>query len=166
MHEILVQWRFSFDDEQTSLRNLSWSQAVQVFRDTTAGELTAQSDGNCVSVEFNANHAAVLYMGRDGVILRPYFPLRSAGTQDLAPFFCGGCGVRVGDRQEYLTRFLLTRADGFRLFTAVLVDAALPTKLPEAEPRQPLLPGLEEMAGTAAIERMLVWQPLPSNEAK
>jgi hypothetical protein len=155
------RWRFSFDDEEVSLRNLSWSEAVRVFRDTEAGNLTGQADGECISLEFNATHAAVLYMGRDGVILRPYFPHRPPAAQDLGPFFCGGCGIRVGDQADYLARFLVSRGDGLRLFTAALVGPTLPLEIPNPDQGQPALPGFEEMAAGLAAGRGLEWQPLP-----
>jgi hypothetical protein len=154
------RWRFSLDNEEVTLRGLSWPEAVRAFRDAQLGDLVGQADGECVSLEFNATDAAVLYMGRDGVILRPYFPHRQSAAQDLGPFFCGGCGIRVGDQAEYLSRFLLTREDGLRVFAAVLAGPPLPAELPDPQPGQPLFPGLE----SAASE--LEWRPLPSDEGK
>ena len=166
MQEVPERWRFSFDDEAVSLRDLSWPHAVRVFHDAKAGYLAGQSDGECVDLEFNAAHAAVLYLGRDRVILRPFFSRRPAAAQDLGPFFCRGCGVRVGSQGEYLARFLLSRADGFRLFAAVLAGRPLPAELPDPHPGQPLLPGFEEVAAELASGRALEWRPLPAGEAK
>ena len=165
MQAVPERWRFSFDDKMVSLRELSWPQAVQVFRDTLAGDLAGQSNGECVSLEFNARHAAVLYMGRDGVILRPYFPQRPSASQDLGPFFCRCCGIQLGNKEEYLARFLLSRADGFRLFEAVLAGSSLPSELPDPHPHQPVLPGFEEVAAELAIGRTLEWRPIPSGAA-
>jgi len=166
VQEVPERWRFSFDDEEVSLRDLTWRQAVQVFRDAESGDLAGQSDGECLSVEFNETHSAVLYMGRDGMILRPYFPRCPASAQDLGPFFCGCCGIRLGDQEEYLARFLLSRDDGLRLFAAVLAGSALPAELPDPQPGQPVLPGFEEAAAELAAGRALEWRPLPSGEAK
>jgi hypothetical protein len=168
--EVPERWRFSFNDDEVSLRDLTWSQAVHLFREAGAGDLNGQSEGECVSLEFNATHAAVLYMGRDGVILRPYFPRRPAAAQDLGPFFCGffcgSCGIRLGDQDEFLARFLLSRAEGFRLFAAVLGGTSLPSALPDPHPGQPVLPGLEEAVAELAAGRVLEWRPLPSGEAR
>ena len=130
MPTIPDRWRFRFDSEAASLRDLPWAEAMRVFGGSASGDFTAETEGECVSLEFNDVYAAVLYMGRDGVVLRPYFLHRPAADQDLQPFFCGGCGIRVGDRDEYLARFV-SREDGFRLFVAVLANAALPTELPD-----------------------------------
>src|SRR5260370_41861525 len=94
------RWRFSLDNEEMSLRELSWADALEAAHETRQGDLAAQSDGECVQCEFNATHAAVLYMGRDGVILRPYLPGRPEAAQDLSPFFCGGRGIPAGPPQE------------------------------------------------------------------
>lgn len=64
-------------------------------------------------------------MGTDGRILRPYLPGRSAEAQDLTPFFCGECGIQLGPKDEYLTRFF-DRATGFRLFEGALQGPPLP----------------------------------------
>jgi hypothetical protein len=164
VHDVPERWRFRFDDEDVSLDALSWPQAVRVFHDAAVGELSGQADDECVSLEFDATHAAVLYMGRGGVILRPYFPNRPAATQDLGPFFCGACGIRLGPKNEYLARFV-GREDGFRLFRAVLIGPCLPSQLPDPHPGQPFLPGFEAAAELAA-ERVLEWRPLPSRECK
>jgi hypothetical protein len=161
-----ARWRFRFDDEEVSLRDLSWEQAVRVFRDAEAGDLAAEADGECASLEFDAAHAAVLYMGRDGGILRPYFPHRPAPAQELGPLFCSGCGIRVGPQEEYLARFLLSREDGLRLFAAVLGGPPLPAGLPDPHPGQPVLPGLEEAAAELIAGRVLEWRPLPSADCE
>jgi hypothetical protein len=160
------RWRFNFDDDEVSLRDLSWPQAVEVFRDAEAGELVGQSDGECVTLEFNAVHAAVLCMGRDRVILRPYFPRRPADIQDLEPFVCSCCGIRLGDQDEYLARFLLSRADGFRLFAEVLASSSLPSELSDPHPGQPVLPGFEEAVAEMVAGRALQWCPLPEGKSK
>jgi hypothetical protein len=160
------RWRFSFSDDEVSLRDLSWDRAAELFREAEAGDLAGVSDGECVSLEFNATHAAVLYMGRDRVTLRPYIPRQSAAAQDLGPFFCRSCGIRVGDQDEYLSRFLLSRADGFRLFAAVLAGSPLPTELPDPYPGQRVLPGCEEAVADWASGWTLEWRPLRSGEAK
>jgi hypothetical protein len=82
-------------------------------------------------VEFNALHAAVMYMGPDKVILRPYLPGRSADSQDIAPYFCECCGVLLGPHDEYLSKFV-ARDRGFRLFAAVVQGPELPKTLPGA----------------------------------
>jgi hypothetical protein len=166
VQQVPKRWRFSFDDDEVSLRDLSWPQAVHVVRVAEAGDLAGQSDDVCVSLEFNTASAAVTYMGRDGVILRPYFPRRPAIAQDLRPFFCGSCGVRLGNHEEYLMRFLLNRDDGLRLFVALLVGPSLPAALPEPYPSQPMLPGFEQVAAQLAAERILEWRPIPSREPK
>ena len=163
MPTIPDRWRFRFDSEAASLRDLPWAEAMRVFSDSASGDLTAETEGECVSLEFNDAHAAVLYMGRDGVVLRPYFLDRPAANQALEPFFCGGCGIRVGDRDEYLARFV-SREDGFRLFVAVLADTALPTELPVPSPGHPMLPSFEPPATKPRVGRSLEWQPLPSGE--
>lgn len=99
MQGVPARWRFNFNDDAVSLRDLSWAEAARVFRGAETGDLDGQADGECVSLEFDASHAAVVYMGRDGVIVRPYFPHRAAATQDLAPFF-DGCGIRVGPQGD------------------------------------------------------------------
>lgn len=152
------RWRFSLDNEEVSLRDLSWHAALEAARTTEAGDLAAQADGECVQCEFNTTHAAVLYMGRDQVILRPYLPDKPAAAQDLTPFFCGGCGIQVGPKDEYLSRFF-DRETGFQLFKAVLQGPSLPASLPEVPPHQPVLPGFE-----AAAERPLEWRPLPHED--
>jgi hypothetical protein len=161
VQKVPERWRFSFDDDEVSRRDLTWPQAAQVFHDSESGALAGQSDGECVSLEFNATHAAVLYVGRDRVILRPYFPRSPAGAQDLGPFFCRSCGLRLGDQDEYLARFLLGRADGFRLFAAALAGPPLPVELPDPHPGQQVLPGFEEVAAELAAGRALEWWPLP-----
>jgi len=163
MPTIPDRWRFRFDSEAASLRDLPWAEAMRVFSDSASGDLTAETEGECVSLEFNDAHAAVLYMGRDGVVLRPYFLDRPAADQALEPFFCGGCGIRVGDRDEYLARFV-SREDGFRLFVAVLADTALPTELPDPSPGQPMLPSFEPPVTKPKVGRSLEWRPLPSGE--
>ncbi|HEY7312102.1 MAG TPA: hypothetical protein VH643_22245 [Gemmataceae bacterium] len=154
------RWRFSLDNEEISLRKVSWADAVKAARETEQGDLAAQSDGECVQCEFNATHAAVLYMGRDGVILRPYLPDRPPAAQDLTPFFCGGCGIQLGPQEEYLARFF-DRETGFRLFEAVLCGPPLPDSMPESQPDQPLLPGFEPPP-----QRPLEWRPLPHDECR
>jgi hypothetical protein len=149
------RWRFSLDNREISLRLLTWAEAIQTAREVEQGDLAAQADGECVQCEFNATHAAVLYAGRDGVILRPYLPDRTAAAQDLAPFFCGGCGVQLGSKDEYLTRFF-DRETGFRLFKEVLCGPPLPDSMPELRPDQPTLPGVE-LSSHRAVE----WRPLP-----
>ena len=158
-HPVPHRWRFSLDTEDVSLRDLSWPEALQVARTSTTGDLAAQFDGECVQLEFNTTHAAVLYMGRDDAILRPYFPNRSPESQDLARFFCGGCGIRLGSREEYLSCFF-DREAGFRLFAAVVRGPSLPKELPESLPGQLMFPGFE---GTAP-ELVLEWRPLPGQE--
>jgi hypothetical protein len=161
MSPVPERWRFCFSDDEVSLPHLSWHQAVRLFRDAESGELTGQSDGECVSLEFDATHAAVLYMGQDAVILRPYFPRESVVAQDVGQFFCGSCGIRKGHQDEYLMRFLLNRVEGFALFRAVLAGSPLPTQLPDPEPSQPALPGFEELLA----DRVFEWRPLRSTEA-
>jgi hypothetical protein len=155
------RWRFNFNNEQVSLRGLSWEQAVGVFRDADAGDLSGQADGECVSLEFNTSHAAVLYMRRDRVILRPYLLHRPAAAQDLGPFVCGECGIELGDKNEYLARFV-SREDGLRLFTAVLASPLLPSELPDPNAGQPVLPGFEEVVEELAARRSLEWRPVRS----
>src|SRR5262249_13953487 len=138
------RWRFRFDNEEVSLGGLSWPQVAEVFHETSAGEFEGQSQGEYVYLEFNATRAAVLYRGRDGVYLRPYFPRQPAADQDLGPFYCDGCGIRLGDPDEYLARFLLSREEGLCLFAAVLAGPPLPSELPDLHEGQPVLPGFEE----------------------
>jgi hypothetical protein len=164
LFEVSEPWRFSFHDEEVSLRDLSWPQAIQVYHDADAGHLAGQLDGRCISLEFRANHAAVFYMGPDGVVLRPYFPRRSAVAQDVEPFFCGSCGVLLGDREEFLARFLMSRADGFRLFVAALASPVPPSELPDPCAGQPILPGLTEAVAELAAGRILEWRPLPAGK--
>ena len=140
------RWRFSLDNEKVSLQDMSWRDALEAARTTEAGNLAAQADGECVQCEFNPTHAAVLYMGRDERILRPYLPDKPAAAQDLTPFFCGGCGIRVGPKDQYLARFF-DRETGFQLFNAVLCGPPLPGLLPEAQPDQTVLPGFERLGG-------------------
>jgi hypothetical protein len=154
------RWRFSLDSEEISIRELSWTGAVKAAREAEQGDLAAQSDGECVPCEFNATHAAVLYMGRDGVILRPYLPDRPAAAQDLTPSFCGGCGIQLGPKEEYLARFF-DRETGFRLFEAVLCGPPLPDSVPESQPNQPMLPGFEPPP-----KRPVEWRPLPHEEGR
>jgi hypothetical protein len=154
------RWRFSLDNEEISLRDLSWADAVQAAREIEQGDLAAQSAGECVQCEFNATHAAVLYMGPDGVILRPYLLDLPAAAQDLTPFFCGSCGIQVGPKAEYLARFF-DRAAGFRLFEAVLYGLPLPDAIPEAQPDRPMLPSI----GTLP-QRPVEWRPLPHEECR
>ncbi len=90
---ISERWSFGLDNEKISLRDISWSDALPAARETEQGVLAAQSDGECVQCEFNATHAAVLYMGRDEVIYWPYLPDRSAAEQDLTPFFAADAGA-------------------------------------------------------------------------
>jgi hypothetical protein len=151
------RWRFNFDNEDVSLRDLTYPDAVKVFRGAEAGELSGQAAGECVSLEFNRDHAAVLVIDQDGVISRPYFPSRSAEAQDLRPFFCGGCDIRVGDRAEYLSRFL-SREDGFRLFVAVLSGLGLPSELPDTQTGQKAFPSFD--FPVSAVE----WRPLTFGE--
>jgi hypothetical protein len=159
---ILNRWRFGLDTEEVSLHDLSWQEAVDLARATSAGDLTAQSDGEFAKLEFNATHAAVLYMGRDGVILRPYFPNRSAADQNLSRFFCGGCGIRVGSQDEYLARFF-DREHGFRLFAAVVGSPSLPTEMPDISLGQLVLPGFADVVAAASV---LEWRPLPPGEGR
>jgi len=152
--EIPDRWRFSLDNDEISRREMSWADALRIARQVDYGELAAQSDGECVQCEFNATHAAVLYMGRDEVILRPYLPERPAAAQDLTPFFCGGCGIQLGPKDEYLACFF-DRETGFRLFEAVLRGTSLPAALPDLQVDQPMLLGFEP------APRFIEWRPLP-----
>ena len=95
---------------------------------------------------------------RDEVILRPYLPDRPAAAQDLTPFFCGGCGIQLGPKDEYLACFF-DRETGFRLFEAVLCGPSLPVTLPESLDDQPMVPGFEPVAPSS-----IVWRPLPNAE--
>jgi hypothetical protein len=164
MQSVPERWQFRFDDDEVSLRDLSWPQAERVFFGATSGDLAGEADGECVSLEFNAIHAAVLYMGRDWVTLRPYFPHRPSAAQDLGPFFCE-VGLRRGPQDEYL-RCFVGREDGFRLFKAVLIGPSLPSELPDPYPGQPFFPGFEEVAAELACGRRLEWRPLGSSKHK
>ncbi len=134
-----------------------------MFRASERGELAAQSEGEEVSFEFNSTHAAIFYVGRDNITLRPYFLSRPAESQDLGPFSCGECGVQLGDQDEYLSRFV-SRENGFRLFEAVLAGRGLPDELPDSRDGQPMLPGFGEAMAERSIERSLEWRPLTSGE--
>jgi hypothetical protein len=160
MLQVPGRWRFTFDDDERRLHDLAWPEAVQTFHNAKEGELAAESDGECVSLEFNTANAAMLYLTRDGRTLRPYFPRQPASAQDLEPFF-DDCGLRTGDQAAYLARFLLSRADGFGLFTAVLAGPPLPSALPDPQPDQPWLPGFEGEAAEWTGQRILEWRPLP-----
>lgn len=151
------RWRFSLDTENVSLKNLSWQEAEIAARTSTSGDLAAQTEDVCVSLEFNSTHAAVLYMGPDKIILRPYLPQRTPESQDLGPFFCKCCGVLLGPQEEYLARFL-TRAEGFQLFLSILQNQSLPTSLPSAES--------EETEFGLAADQILVWRPIPVGEGQ
>ena len=63
MANVPEEWRFSFDDEEVGLRDLSWPEAVRFFRSADARDLAAQADGQCVSLEFNTIHAAAQHKG-------------------------------------------------------------------------------------------------------
>lgn len=163
MGSVPERWRFLFDGPEESHADLTWPEAVRVVRASSRGELFAQTDHACVSLEFNPTQAAVVYMGRDRITQRPYILCRPAESQDLRPSFCGGCGLLIGDRDEYLSRFL-GREDGIRLFEAVLVGPGLPSSLPVPAENQPVLPGLEGAVAERSLERSLEWRPLAYEE--
>jgi hypothetical protein len=155
------RWRFSLDTEEESFRELTWTEAVRMVRTTQAGHLDAQASGECVIFEFNTTHAAMLYMGRDGMILQPYFPHRPESAQEFTPSICSGCGVGIGSQDDYLSGYF-RREDGLRLLAAVLRGPTLPRELPDPHPDRPLLPGFEEMS----VGRELEWRALPSGSAQ
>lgn len=159
------RWRFSLDSEDVSLRDLSWPEARRMARANETGDLAAQSDGECVQLEFNATHAAVLYMGRDGIIRWPYRPNSPTDAQDITPYFCKCCGIRIGSQDGYLARFF-ERADGFRLFEAVLRGPTLPAELPRRNADQPVIDRFEVAVDEWAITRVLEWRPLPSGAGR
>lgn len=164
MRGVPESWRFHFAGDTVTLRDLDWPGAVRAFRDFARGDLYAEAGDEQVSLEFNAEHAAVLYMRAGEAVLRPYFPHRSAESQDLSPFFCDCCGVQIGDPDEYLSRFL-GRQDGFRLFEALLHGPGLPDRLPLPRGGHPRLPGFEEDDGDGrSIERHLEWKPIPKGD--
>ncbi|OJW07114.1 MAG: hypothetical protein BGO49_28095 [Planctomycetales bacterium 71-10] len=162
MREVPACWRFHFDGDTATLRDLDWPEVVRAFRDFARGDLSAEAGDEHVSFQFNAEHAAVLYMRSGAAVLRPYFPDRSAESQDLSPFFCDCCGVQLGDPDEYLSRFL-DRQDGFRLFEALLHGPGLPDRLPIPHDGHPRLPGFDEgdAEDERSIERSLEWRPMP-----
>jgi hypothetical protein len=164
VNDIPAKWRLSFDNSEISGRDLSWADSLQLFSSSDSGELSAQAEGKCVSLEFNSQHAAVLYLGNDGVILRPYFSSRSYAEQDVSEFFCKCCGVQLGDIDEYLSRFLLSRSQGMELFKTVLATSSLPRQLPDTETGQSQLPGFDEFVKERSSERELEWRPLPPGE--
>jgi hypothetical protein len=153
----LERWRFNLNSDEISLSELSWADAMRVAREIEQGDIVAKSNGECIQCEFNSTHAVVLYMGRDGVILCPYLPDWPTVIQDFAPFFCDGCGIRLGTNEGYLARFF-DREMGFRLFEAVLCGPPLPDSMPATRPDQPLFPGFESPA-----RRPLEWRPLPGS---
>lgn len=165
MRDVPGCWRFTFDDGNVTLRDLDWPGAERAFRDFARGDLYGEAGDEHVSIEFNADHAAVLYLRSGEATLRPYFPHRSAESQDLSPFFCDCCGIRLGDADEYLSRFL-GRQDGFRLFEALLHGPGLPDRLPSPQEGLPMLPGFEEGDGEVgrSMERLLEWRPLPNED--
>jgi hypothetical protein len=128
-------WRFRVDGEDISRKDLTLPEALEVAAGCEKGTVAAQRTGHCVQLEFNNTHAAVLYMGADKVILRPYIPSRSHQSQDVTPFFCNGCGILIGSLDEYLTRFF-NRDAGIRLFVSVVSNVELPAHFPgtPAEP--------------------------------
>jgi hypothetical protein len=130
---------------------------MRVARETEQGDLFAKSNGECVSCEFNLTHAVVWYMDRGGVIFYPYLPDWPTVMQDFAPFFCDGCGIRLGSNEAFLARFF-DRETGFRLFEAVLCGPPLPDSMPAMRPDQPLFPGFER-----SPPRPLEWRPLPAS---
>ena len=151
MPKVPDHWRLNLSSEQVGFGDLSWDEALKEAAAIEFGDLAAQSEGECVQCEFDGKHAAVLYMGRDGVILRPYFPGRPPEAQDLTPYFCKCCGILLGPMDEYLARFF-ERAEGFLLFERVLCGPSLPTAWPESD------------SAKVRADSVLEWRPLP-NEA-
>ena len=56
---------------------------------------------------------------------------------------------------------VFTRADGFRLFVAVLNGPGVPKEFPEPFPKQPTLPGFEALAAELEAKAMMEWRPMP-----
>ena len=144
----LHRWRFNLESDEESFAGLSVHEAFECAAEIENGTLSALADGECVQCEFNATHASVLFMGRDRVILRPFFPARPAEAQDLAPFYCSCCGILEGPMDEYLARFF-DRQDGLLLFRRVLMGPSLPRVWPETD--------AAEIHTNTALE----WIPLP-----
>jgi len=119
------RWSFSLTSEEFNSVDLSWPDVLKETARLKSGEVAASSDAASAQLEFNATHAAVLFMQRGGDILRPYFPGRPAEGQDITAFYCDCCGDLLGPRDEYLARFM-ERAEGFRLFEAMLREVELP----------------------------------------
>jgi len=140
------QWRFRADNDDVDLRDLTLSEVLAVASQWEEGAVAAERGGECVQLEFNSSHAAVLYMGPDKTILRPFFPGRSAESQDISPYFCRCCGIHLGPQDEYLSKFV-SRDRGVQLFVAVIESSELPT----------VLPGVPIGADSAVR-----WTPLPA----
>jgi hypothetical protein len=140
------KWRFRVDNETVGLRNLTLSEALDAASRCEEGTVAGERGGACVQLEFDSSHAAVLYMGPDKQILRPYFPNRPAESQDISPYFCKCCGVQLGPKDEYLSKFF-SRDHGVELFVAIVKGPELPK----------LFPGMP-----AGEDAAVQWIPLPT----
>ena len=120
-----LQWRFRVDNEDVGLCDLTLSEALDAASRCDEGTVAGERGSECVQLEFNCSHAAVLYMGPNKKILRPYFPNRTDESQDISPYFCKCCGIQVGPQDEYLSKFF-SRDRGVQLLTAVIEAPELP----------------------------------------
>src|SRR5262249_30676577 len=78
-----------------TLRPANPDDAVRQAEATEQGTLGATGEaGDCVELQFNRDHAAVLYMRPDLTILRPRFSNRAVTGDRIEEFFCECCGVQ------------------------------------------------------------------------
>ena len=114
------RWRLTIDTEDTSLTPSNPDEALRLAGAIDFGELAGTGEnGDCVQLQFNREHAFVLYMGRDETIYRPHFPKTGQSGEGVEEFFCEHCGVQLGDRTELLAH-CTDRDDGFSICREIL----------------------------------------------
>jgi hypothetical protein len=158
------QWYFTLDFEDApgdfdTLYFSTLAEALQQAQTAVVGSLAAKGEnGDWAALEFDATHAVVWYMGRDRLLRRPYFPHRPAADQVLGErdprddVLLGLCSY-----DERLPHHL-TRAEGVRLFAALLRGGTLPAEVPSLHPGQLLLPGMEDFDAGLAAWRAVEWR--------
>jgi len=108
------------DTEGTSLTPSNADEALGLAEGMEFGELGGTGEnGDCVQLQFNREHAFVLYMAVDQRIFRPHFPKRMVSGRGVEDFFCEHCGVQLGDRSELMAQ-CTDRDDGFSICREIL----------------------------------------------
>jgi hypothetical protein len=90
-----------------------------------SGELIGEGNkGHSFQLQFDAENAAILYIGFDGTTRRPRFLGRERNGDGIELFFCHCCGVQLGDKREMLAQGT-NRHEGFSLARHI-INGTLP----------------------------------------